>query len=345
MKRFLFILLSIVAMSCSGGRESSPFGGRIEYVEPESESKLQGTPVLLDKEILDVFWVAFVADSLMVLEFPQRSKLFSAYNVNTGECINDFIYVGRGPKELLSASYYDQYLEQNDTTELFLYDLMSQEKFYAFNLTEAISSGDIHFRPLGKVLPNTLACLNIDNSTNLLWRLTDNKITYQKVTTSGEILNTWVIFPDITADCFSFMSICSALSPKKDKVVTTMSSFPLFCIFNFDTGERRTFTSAGNVEFENALAEYKSVNTFPDGGYINVKTTGEYICALLEYSPGVDFEAPVSLQIIDWKGNIKRQLLIEEKLTTFTIDDDDMLMYGRAEDGVIYRYDLSEYVE
>ena len=123
MKRFLFILLSIVAMSCSGGRESSPFGGRIEYVEPESESKLQGTPVLLDKEILDVFWVAFVSDSLMVLEFPQRSKLFSAYNVNTGECIDDFIYVGRGPKELLSASYYDQYLERNDTTELFLYDL------------------------------------------------------------------------------------------------------------------------------------------------------------------------------------------------------------------------------
>lgn len=71
MKRFLFILLSIVAMSCSGGRESSPFGGRIEYVEPESESKPQGTPVLLDKEILDVFLGGF------------RSRLLNGFGVST----------------------------------------------------------------------------------------------------------------------------------------------------------------------------------------------------------------------------------------------------------------------
>ena len=103
MKRLLFVLLSAAFVSCSGGRDYNPFGGEIIRVSPEKRAELSGEEVVrLKGDCLDLAGISFVYDSILVMRFVEREEgHFSAYSLNTGECLGDYIYTGRGPKEML----------------------------------------------------------------------------------------------------------------------------------------------------------------------------------------------------------------------------------------------------
>ena len=114
------MLLSAAFVSCSGGRESSPFGGEIIRVSPERRAELSGEKVVrLNDDYLDLGGLVFVHDSILVMQFVERDEgHFSAYILNTGECLGDYIYTGRGPKEMLSVYYEGQWERRDDSVDV-----------------------------------------------------------------------------------------------------------------------------------------------------------------------------------------------------------------------------------
>ena len=95
MKRILFVLLSAAFVSCSGGRDYNPFGGEIVRVSPEKRVELSGDEVVrLKDDYLDLGGLVFVHDTILVMQFVEREEgHLSAYSLNTGECLGDYIYV------------------------------------------------------------------------------------------------------------------------------------------------------------------------------------------------------------------------------------------------------------
>ena len=234
--------------------------------------------------ILQVFLSCMIpywsCDSILVMRFVEREEgHFSAYSLNTGECLGDYIYTGRGPKEMLSVRYEGQWERRDDSVWMYLYDLTSQQKFCAFNLTEAVCGDDIVLRSLGKVLPNTLSAYRLDDSTNLFRRITDNRIVYQTADANGSVSDTRVIYPEVTSNYFSIMTLKSAISPDGGKVASFLVAAPIFDILDLESGEHRSFTHVSDPGFKEDFEHFKSTGLFPPSvnqGY-NPKVVGEYI--------------------------------------------------------------------
>ena len=350
MKRILFVLLSAAFVSCSGGRDYNPFGGEIIRVSPEKRAELSGEEVVrLKGDCLDLAGISFVYDSILVMRFVEREEgHFSAYSLNTGECLGDYIYTGRGPKEMLSVRYEGQWESRDDSVWMYLYDLTGQQKFCAFNLTEAVCGDDIVLRSLGKVLPNTLSAYRLNDSTNLFRRITDNRIVYQTADVYGSVSGTWVIYPEVTSNYFSIMTLKSAISPDGGKVASFLVAAPIFDILDLESGEHRSFTHVSDPGFKEDFEHFKSTGLFPPSvnqGY-NPKVVGEYILCPQYDDDTIDYlNDGRMLYLFDWDGNLKWELHMKEVVNGFVIDQPNKLLYCPTEEGVIYRYDLSEYVE
>ena len=330
MKRLLFVLLSAAFVSCVGGRDYNPFGGEIIRVSPEKRAELSGEEVVrLKGDCLDLAGISFVYDSILVMRFVEREEgHFSAYSLNTGECLGDYIYTGRGPKEMLSVRYEGQWESRDDSVWMYLYDLTGQQKFCAFNLTEAVCGDDIVLRSLGKVLPNTLSAYRLD--------------------VYGSVSGTWVIYPEVTSNYFSIMTLKSAISPDGGKVASFLVAAPIFDILDLESGEHRSFTHVSDPGFKEDFEHFKSTGLFPPSvnqGYIP-KVIGEYILCPQYDDDTIDYvKDGRMLYLFDWDGNLKWELHMKEVVNGFVIDQPNKLLYCSTEDGVIYRYDLSEYVE
>ena len=224
----------------------------------------------------------------------------------------------------------------------------AQQNFCAFNLTEAVCGDDIVLRSLGKVLPNTLSAYRLNDSTNLLRRITDNRIVYQTADVYGSVSGTWVIYPEVTSNYFSIMTLKSAISPDGGKVASFLVAAPIFDILDLESGEHHSFTHVSDPGFKEDFEHFKSTGQFPPSvnlGYIP-KVIGEYILCPQYADDSIDYvKDGRMLYLFDWDGNLKWELHMKEVVNSFVIDQPNKLLYCSTEDGVIYRYDLSEYVE
>ena len=207
---------------------------------------------------------------------------------------------------------------------------------------------DIVLRSLGKVLPNTLSAYRLDDSTNLFRRITDNRIVYQTADVYGSVSGTWVIYPEVTSNYFSIMTLKSAISPDGGKVASFLVAAPIFDILDLESGEHRSFTHVSDPGFKEDFEHFKSTGLFPPSvnqGY-NPKVVGEYILCPQYDDDTIDYlNDGRMLYLFDWDGNLKWELHMKEVVNGFVIDQPNKLLYCSTEDGVIYRYDLSEYVE
>lgn len=345
----LFLLVAVVFVSCKGN-EYNPFDAEIHYVTPEMTDTIYGTPVCTlssDEKPLEYVLEA-VCDSLLVLTtYNSHDHIFTIVNLNTGK-MTEMTSVGRGPDEMISAVSCRLVKGIGDSLFLHAYDLSSQCNFVEINLTEALISGNVAFRPLGKVIPTTLHAFEMDDSTNLYYRLDDNFQKMQRMFKDGSrIISSHTLFPDIAANEFSIMSFSCHVKEGTDKVAICMSSFPELNFLDMNTGDRSSVVFSPKLDFRTEFDRHLSTRKYPDMANGICYSDEDNICvfrySLYHENPST-YIAP-SVLVFDWDGNFKHELLLYEPCGMRVVDSENKLLYAVTEDDVLYRYDLSKYFE
>lgn len=342
----LFILSTIVS-GCKG--EYNPFGTELRRVTPEHKAVLKGVPVctLATNEDPLSYFLGLSYDSLLVLTLNKGDYNIAIFNTNTGKLIGKYLRKGRGPQEMVSFASENQYNIINDSLFFYGYDLSAQKDFIAFNVTAAANGQDARLHVLGEFIPVSLRAIKIDDSTNLYYRLTDNKMTLDKFSKDGELLNSWNLFPDISARYFSFMSFGLGVNSNGTKAALAMTAFPELNILDLETGERKSVTYARKMDFETSYDTYRATFTYPDITHCcGTFSIDDYICFRTFYVDESDVPANSALMVFDWDGNLKYRLLITEELSRLgtLYDPVHKVIYCTTEDDVLYRYDVSEYL-
>lgn len=353
MKSIYCIIASILLHSCGDN-----------YKNDLSESKktfVSEFPVVLqiDAERISIETTGlnniFIIDNYLIgINYSGSNNFLHVYDNIRFSKLGSLISRGKGPDELLTLQYNQQWEKDSAGTYMWVTDINSN-KLCRLNIGKSI---DLKNSVYDRCIDN----IEMFNSFNIFY-MDDNYILTNPRISRHNKHNTLQLFNyntskldneyQLYSDDFSsnideriYQLFCT-VKPDRTKISAFSMRFSRIHIFNRDHTDSRTITVFQDVTegiISNSLRnkELHDINRF----YNSLTVTEEFIFALyvnkhIEELMSSEAIEGAEIHIFDWNGNPIKQLLIAENIWQITIDDKEKHLYGITANEEVYRYNLS----
>lgn len=286
--------------------------------------------------------VLLIRDNISNVDYK---GMYKSYSLNDFAFLGEFINIGRGPGELLSPKIYGEY-GKSDESLCYVFDIQLHRSF-EFDLQQSMITGVNAIRPKTELPAGTLFALPYHDSLQFIGILSSNKILYQIMDDSGEVLQTFDIYDnDIYADRnFPQLSCCPLINQDKGLSAMLMLGLPQINIIDLDTGE--TNVMAVDKDYRKWKKLINSYNMKSILYYNTAWADSEHIFAVYEnrtIEDTINNPAGAHIHMFDWNGTFLYDLVVQETVRTVVFDKARGFLYGLDKTGKIYRYDLPLFI-
>jgi hypothetical protein len=350
MKKIFYTIVVIIVLSSCHDKE--PPATLFELFN--TEKRLSGELVVLNKTLGNPYQVV-VIDSLLMLYDSDNEHIGSFFNANTGEFLQRFGKIGRGPEEFLMPVEIS-FDKKNETLNIF--------ERSAGRLTHLKNYSNKEF---GNAPQNRVSFTNNQGYTGFARKIGDSTYVasgefenrFAVFDLSGEILKTTQDYPIYEGVNISDNLLYIAYQNMLEVNSTNnhFASASIYCdnieFFKFEGNDlilikRYGFIKPEFVDMSNKDAKMLQPSESNKMGFLDISSDENYIYCLYsgrsinEYKTRSQAFKGEDIFVFDWKGNPITRYKLNEEIVKFTVDSKSKMIYAIAHtpEPVILKYKL-----
>lgn len=297
----------------------------------------------LDLEILGLN-VLYVADTFLIgFKGTGADHFFEIYSLPNLYPCGKYILAGRGPNELLTLQYEDQFQIKNGEITMWISDGAANKRVL-FNLTKSIERQETIFDTIIHI-PSCNCCFNQNDTLMSLFKYDETnckQVHYnfkqRRMMSEQTIFKPFPVPPHLRPVFGGYI----AAKPERDKYVMAMGDINQINILSNDLKQRFS------VSYGEPRDIWEVLNT-PDSLRIRYYSS---LCCSSDYIYGlyINREArywgthggDVQIHVFDYSGNPVSCFVIPNDIIFFTIDEKHKCIYGVKKTEEIFRYDFKK---
>jgi len=362
MKKILLLFLTCLVFSyCKKDTDASYFNGKITIIKDScSVVNLTSQQIFLN----DIYTGGHcVFDSIIMFMSNKYPHHFvSAFSLNSGDMLGEFILKGKGPNEYIMLGWTGQYIFENDEFKIW-FNAVSNYRMVLLNLTASIrEKRTVIDREIKFGVPNSpngdffqyIFCTNekIVAKTQTAWFDKSKPYTPAEYysfdvndlrkSTKFTLFNKPLIVRDrnIYGDDSFISSDC--IKPDQTKIAMAMCWTKQINILDLTTGQLNGYRIENSTEFLD-LNSSKPLFYYYDG----LEVDDKYIFVLNFSAPLADqgtehyHTETTELHVLSWDGKFIAKVLLDHPSGTIAFDSVNKYLYTKDKvEENIYRYDL-----
>jgi len=356
------IVMTFIFASCKKD-EPSFLGNVNQFSIPPVSDSLKGKELILN----DIYTGNMAIKDSLIIFSSDRLPDYNIYifDMNSGNLLNRLCRRGKGYNEYISIKHKNQFTVNNENLCLWIYDNVYTRKISLLNISESMKQketiydttytytvGSEYSMPLSPIFipredslfiaknhPQEMALHSIEYLLPAyhLYNGKTNKEIKEYQLFSGNILPSDENVNSFTFGGQDFFDMQSSISPDGKKIAMAMHLYPQINILDMETGELTGCKISKTIDL-GSLSNTKMENL--KRYFLDVYADNNYIYALYSgTSVNKDVFASNQIFVFDWKGNILKNIVIDNITETITIADEKL--YIHDDEDRIFSYDLS----
>lgn len=340
MKNFIvFVFLIFFGAACTNYHTNILVGTNIVIDGFPKSDTLKSEK--LDLEILGLN-VVYVVDTFLIgFKGTGIDHFLEIYSLPNLYSCGKYISSGRGPNELLTLQYDNQFQKNGEEITMWISD-GAVNKCVLFNLTKSLRKQEAVFDTVIHI-PSFNCCFNQNDTLMNLFRFDETNCKYmlynlkQRRTESEQfIFKTFPALPDLKSIFGGYI----AVNPEADKCVIAMSKVNQIGIFSNAMKECLSISYGEPVDIWNVLNMPDSLRIWY---YSSVNCSSNYIYGLYvgrESRYWGKHDGYVQIHVFNYLGEPVCCLFIPDDIVFFAVDEEHKCIYGVKRNEEIFRYDL-----
>lgn len=335
----------LILVSCTSKNPSNIFVAEknIHTCEQPLSSKLLKPIKCFDGDaLIGTTGIVSIIGKYMILGINSSVNRFRVIDISSFNHVSDFCHKGNGPNEDVGL-LFSQHREKNDVNLLDVY-AMNKHCLLTIDFDRLVETGEAVFVERIETVNNAMKAYRVGDYIVAQTYFDEDCISIK--THSIIDTNPIMVIPlyghnSYLIDFYPFFASCNVMKPDGTKMVMFMHKFDKINILDFQNYEHLTVTTSRRLQSDSKIISKMIANpndTYETYYYYGA-VTNDYIYAL-RIGECLDKSFDISIQIFDWNFNFLLQYNIEEPITTFAIDEDDLLLYGLTRDEKMYVYQM-----
>ncbi len=284
---------------------------------------------LIAEDIFLTHGIACVGDYLVACS-ANREKLIFVYSLDGG-FIGSYGLKGRASNEMLGIRFNGQV----ESSQSLLYTVdVNNRKLISIDLKSSITQDKLVMSRKYTTLPYGVNSFLLDDSSVLVEQQDDNNYRLN-VLKGEEVDSTEELYLTPTSDPFEkYFSFC-AISPNRKKLAWAMSYINQINILDLASRKR----ISRSIYLKPTMSNSDNLWVY----YCNITVTDNYIYALYMNQSEDDSYSELQkseIHVFNWDGKHIKNIVVDEYLYFFDVDDSDSNIYALDNERNLYRYKI-----
>lgn len=335
---FFLLLLIVVFSSCSSGNNAFMDGAEIVYSDaPVINVNIQGTLLdLPEEELLGVSMAIPLTDSTMVLTYFKQEYRFRYVNLKD-RTFHPFLYVGRGPQEMMMSTVIGIQRRPEGKVSLWVYDMNTCD-VNEIGINESVQAGAGIFLHTFKIPSNINRVFLYDKDLLCQSLMGENGFCYLLSGQDGSVKKRIEYLGEHDySDDFRFFESVDCLHPNGAYLALCMSHLDKINIIDLmREGRDKTIVTDQRVLRESDERLWQEYNrTFSRNDYYRtVRCSDKHIFTL--YGAGDE------LRVFDWAGNYLCRAKLAEPMKEIYLDMENSYILAVSKREQVFRYRIAD---
>lgn len=282
--------------------------------------------------VVDTFLVGFKGTGI--------DHFFEIYSLPNLNYLGKYILAGRGPNELLTLQYHNQFQKKDGEITMWISDAAVNRRIL-FNLTKTLQERKTVFDTI-LFLPSFNCCFNQNDTLVSLFKYDGTNCKHiiynlkqHEIESDQFMFKKFPALPDLKNIFGGYL----AIAPGGDKCVMAMSDVNQIGIFSNVSNESFSISYGEPVDIWSVLNTPDSLRIWY---YSSVYCSPNYIYGLYidkEARYWGAHEGCVQIHIFNYAGEPISRLIIPNDIVFFAVDEEHKYIYGVKKNEEIFRYE------
>ena len=283
--------------------------------------------------VVDTFLVGFKGTGI--------DHFFEIYSLPNLHYLGKYILAGRGPNELLTLQYHNQFQKKGEEITMWISDAAVNRRIL-FNLTKSLQEQKTVFDTV-IYIPSFNCCFNQNDTLMSLFKYDGTNCKHilynlerQTIESERFMFKDFPALPDLKSIFGGYL----AIDPRGDKCVMAMSDVNQIGIFSNDLQECFSISYGEPIDIWSVLNTPDSLRIWY---YSSVYCSSNYIYGLYinrEARYWGEHDGCVQIHMFNYVGEPIARLVIPNDIVFFAVDEEHKYIYGVKRNEEVFRYDF-----
>lgn len=283
--------------------------------------------------VVDTFLVGFKGTGI--------DHFFEIYSLPNLHYLGKYILAGRGPNELLTLQYHNQFQKKGEEITMWISDAAVNRRIL-FNLTKSLQEQKTVFDTV-IYIPSFNCCFNQNDTLMSLFKYDGTNCKHilynlerQTIESERFMFKDFPALPDLKSIFGGYL----AIDPRGDKCVMAMSDVNQIGIFSNDLKECFSISYGEPIDIWSVLNTPDSLRIWY---YSSVYCSSNYIYGLYinrEARYWGEHDGCVQIHMFNYVGEPIARLVIPNDIVFFAVDEEHKYIYGVKRNEEVFRYDF-----
>ncbi len=283
--------------------------------------------------VVDTFLVGFKGTGI--------DHFFEIYSLPNLHYLGKYILAGRGPNELLTLQYHNQFQKKGEEITMWISDAAVNRRIL-FNLTKSLQEQKTVFDTV-IYIPSFNCCFNQNDTLMSLFKYDGTNCKHilynlerQTIESERFMFKDFPALPDLKSIFGGYL----AIDPRGDKYVMAMSDVNQIGIFSNDLKECFSISYGEPIDIWSVLNTPDSLRIWY---YSSVYCSSNYIYGLYinrEARYWGEHDGCVQIHMFNYVGEPIARLVIPNDIVFFAVDEEHKYIYGVKRNEEVFRYDF-----
>ena len=286
--------------------------------------------------------VVYVVDTFLVgFKGTGIDHFFEIYSLPNLHYLGKYILAGRGPNELLTLQYHNQFQKKGEEITMWISDAAVNRRIL-FNLTKSLHRQKTVFDTV-IYIPSFNCCFNQNDTLMSLFKYDGTNCKHilynlerQTIESERFMFKDFPALPDLKSIFGGYL----AIDPRGDKCVMAMSDVNQIGIFSNDLKECFSISYGEPIDIWSVLNTPDSLRIWY---YSSVYCSSNYIYGLYinrEARYWGEHDGCVQIHMFNYVGEPIVRLVIPNDIVFFAVDEEHKYIYGVKRNEEVFRYDF-----